>query len=287
MVDDGRRRRPATSTSTVWPTSSASRCRYLDRVIDINFYPTDEAGRSNAKWRPVGLGLMGLQDVFFKLRLPFDCDGGPRAVSRRISEEIYFHALWASTELAEASGPHAGFAETRAAEGKLQFDLWGVDTRATRPAGRRLRDRIARFGLRNSLLIAIAPTATIASIAGCYECIEPQVSNLFKRETLSGEFLQINRYLVRELQARGLWTEAVIAASQAGRGLGAGHRRDPRRRQGRCTAPSWELPMRCAHRHGRRPRRLHRPEPVAEPVHRVPDHRQAVVDVPLRLEERA
>ncbi len=180
---------------------------FLDRVIDINFYPTPEAATSNAAWRPVGLGLMGLQDVFFKLRLPFDSDEA-RALSRRISEEIYFHALLASTELAEANGAHPNFEQTRAAKGDLQFDLAGVEpTNPERWAG--LKERIAEFGLRNSLMIAIAPTATIASIAGCYECIEPQVSNLFKRETLSGEFLQINRYLVRDLQERGLWTDEV------------------------------------------------------------------------------
>ena len=150
---------------------------------------------------------MGLQDVFFKLGLPFDSPEA-RELSRRISEEIYFNALWASTDLAEAAGPHPNFAITRAAGGDLQFDLWGVEP--TDPARwDTLRDRISQHGLRNSLLIAIAPTATIASIAGCCECIEPQVSNLFKRETLSGEFMQINRYLVRELQARGLWNEAM------------------------------------------------------------------------------
>ena len=181
----------------------------LDRVIDINYYPTDESAASNRRWRPVGLGLMGLQDVFFKLRLAFD-SAEARALSRRISEEIYFNALWASSELAEANGPHPGFAETRAAAGDLQFDLWGAaPTDAERWAP--LRERIAAHGLRNSLLIAIAPTATIAAIAGCYECMEPQVSNLFKRETLSGEFMQVNRYLVAELKARGMWDDDMIA----------------------------------------------------------------------------
>ena len=180
---------------------------FLDRVIDINYYPTEAASRSNAAWRPVGLGLMGLQDVFFKLRIPFD---GPeaRALSARISEEMYFHALWASTELAAQFGPHPRFAETRSATGHLQFDLAGAVATDT-ARWQELRERITAHGLRNSLLIAIAPTATIASIAGCYECIEPQVSNLFKRETLSGEFMQINRYLVRDLQRRGLWTEEM------------------------------------------------------------------------------
>ncbi|MDE0667094.1 MAG: ribonucleoside-diphosphate reductase subunit alpha, partial [Acidimicrobiaceae bacterium] len=154
---------------------------FLDRVIDINYYPTDESEASNRRWRPVGLGLMGLQDVFFKLGLAFD-SAEARSLSRRISEEIYFNALWASSELAETNGAHPGFADTRAAAGDLQFDLWGAEPS---DAGRwaPLRERIANHGLRNSLLIAIAPTATIAAIAGCYECIEPQVSNLFKRET--------------------------------------------------------------------------------------------------------
>lgn len=182
---------------------------FLDRVIDINYYPTTEAGRSNERWRPVGLGLMGLQDVFFKMGLAFDSEAA-RDVSRRISEEIYFNALWASTELAEVAGPHPAFDQTRAATGDLQLDLWDVQPTDPDRWGP-LRERIAEHGLRNSLMIAIAPTATIASIAGCYECTEPQVSNLFKRETLSGEFMQINRYLVKELQELGLWDAQMIA----------------------------------------------------------------------------
>ena len=189
---------------------------FLDRVIDINFYPTPEAATSNSAWRPVGMGLMGLQDVFFQLGLPFDHPEA-RTLSARISEEIYFNALWASTELAEASGPHPNFNITRAAAGDLQFDLWGVEP--TDPARwETLRERIVEHGLRNSLMIAIAPTATIASIAGCYECIEPQVSNMFKRETLSGEFIQINRYLVRDLQERGLWNEQTTNAVKRAEG---------------------------------------------------------------------
>lgn len=180
--------------------------RYLDRVVDINYYPTEAAARSNAKWRPVGLGVMGLQDVFFKMRLPFDSPEAA-ALAERIQEEIYFGALATSNELAEARGPHPAFPDTRAADGDLQFDLWGVTP--TKKEWGDLKKRVKAHGLRNSLLIAIAPTATIASICGAYECIEPQVSNLFKRETLSGEFLQINHYLVRDLKARGLWTEEI------------------------------------------------------------------------------
>ena len=215
--------------------------RYLDRVIDINYYPTDEAATSNDRWRPVGLGVMGLQDVFFKMRLPFDSPEA-RVLSRRIQEEIYFHALWTSTELAEASGPHAAYAETRAARGKLQFDLWGVqpsDPARWEP----LRARIAAHGLRNSLLIAIAPTATIASIAGAYECIEPQVSNLFKRETLSGEFMQINTYLVRDLQARGMWDEDMRDAVKKAEGSVQAIASIPDDVK-MLYRTSWELPMR-------------------------------------------
>jgi ribonucleoside-diphosphate reductase alpha chain len=180
--------------------------RQLDRVIDINYYTIPTASASNTKWRPVGLGMMGLQDVFFQLRIPFD---GPEArqISKKISEEVYYHALTASVELAEEKGAHPGFSETRAARGELQFDAWGV-----KPDGDRwdpLKARVMASGLRNSLLIAIAPTATIASILGCYECIEPQVSNLFKRETMSGDFIQVNKYLVNDLKELGLWNEAT------------------------------------------------------------------------------
>ncbi|WP_432838084.1 ribonucleoside-diphosphate reductase subunit alpha [Dactylosporangium sp. CA-092794] len=180
---------------------------FLDRVIDINYYPSAQAAASNPRWRPVGLGLMGLQDAFFTLRLPFD-SAGARELSTRVQEEIFLTALETSAGLAERFGPHPAFAETRAARGELHPDLWGAElSQPDRWAA--VRGRVAEHGLRNSLLVAIAPTATIASIAGCYECIEPQVSNLFKRETMSGEFLQINSYLVRELKTRGLWTAPI------------------------------------------------------------------------------
>ncbi|WP_442877449.1 ribonucleoside-diphosphate reductase subunit alpha [Dactylosporangium sp. AC04546] len=179
---------------------------FLDRVIDINYYPSTQAAASNPRWRPIGLGLMGLQDALFTLRLPFD-SAAARELSTRVQQEIYLTALETSADLAARFGPHPAFAQTRAAGGELHPDLWGAPTDGERWAA--LRARIGESGLRNSLLIAIAPTATIASIAGCYECIEPQVSNLFKRETMSGEFLQINTFLVRELKARGLWTGPI------------------------------------------------------------------------------
>jgi len=180
---------------------------YLDRVVDINFYPTEEAGASNQRWRPVGLGLMGLQDVFFKLKLPFD---SPEALelSTRIQEEMMFGALSTSCALAREEGPHESFQETRMAKGTFPFELWGTEVEEG-ARWNNLRRDIERYGLRNSLCLAIAPTATIASITGVYECVEPQVSNLFKRETLSGDFLQINHYLVDDLKTRGLWTDGI------------------------------------------------------------------------------
>ncbi|HTJ67322.1 MAG TPA: ribonucleoside-diphosphate reductase subunit alpha [Actinospica sp.] len=191
---------------------------FLDRVIDINYYPSEQTAASNPRWRPVGLGIMGLQDVFFALRLPFD-DSAARALSSRISEEIYLTALETSATLAEAHGPHPAYADTRVAGGMLQPDLWNVATSADlADRWTALRTRIASTGVRNSLLIAIAPTATIASIAGCYECIEPQVSNLFKRETLSGEFLQINTALVNELKELGLWIPEIRDAIKRAEG---------------------------------------------------------------------
>lgn len=215
--------------------------RQLDRVIDLNFYPIETARNANLRWRPVGLGVMGLQDVFFKLRLPFDAEPA-RALSRRIAETIYFHALTASSELAMERGRHPAFADTRAARGELQFDAWGVPP-SPELDWEGLRARIAEHGLRNSLLIAIAPTATIASIAGCYECIEPQVSNLFKRETLSGDFLVVNRYLVEELKALGLWTAELRDRIKLADGSIQGIEAIPATlRQVYRTA--WELPMR-------------------------------------------
>ena len=197
---------------------------------------------------------MGLQDVLFKLKLAFDSPAA-RDLSRKIQEEVYYHALATSCDLAESRGPHPTFPETRAAAGAPSSSTCGASRRPTRHAvGRGGAPRIRTVGLRNSLLVAIAPTATIASIVGACECVEPQVSNLFKRETLSGEFLQINRYLVDDLKALGLWTGRGAGAHQARRGVGAG---------GRGTArPTWRAVYRTSvgrcrvrgllDRHGRR-----------------------------------
>ncbi|WP_407698632.1 ribonucleoside-diphosphate reductase subunit alpha [Streptomyces fagopyri] len=214
---------------------------FLDRVVDINFYPTEQAGRSNAKWRPVGLGAMGLQDVFFKLRLPFDSPAA-RALSTRIAERVMLAAYEASADLAERSGPLPAWEKTRTARGVLHPDHFDVELNwPERWAA--LRERVAAVGMRNSLLLAIAPTATIASIAGVYECIEPQVSNLFKRETLSGEFLQVNSYLVAELKKLGMWDAQTREALRESGGSVQGFTWVPREVRD-LYRTAWEIPQR-------------------------------------------
>jgi len=214
---------------------------FLDRVIDINYYPIPGAADSNRRWRPVGLGIMGLQDVFFQLKIAFDSDDA-KALSNKIQEEIYYNALNTSCELAEIFGAHESFQETRAAKGDLQFDAWGITPDA--PARwETLRERIQKIGLRNSLLIAIAPTATIASIAGCCECIEPQISNLFKRETLSGDFIQVNRYLAADLKELGLWNEDTRNRLKLGEGSIQGIHEIPAALRD-LYRTVWEVPMR-------------------------------------------
>ncbi|MEV7280764.1 ribonucleoside-diphosphate reductase subunit alpha [Streptomyces sp. NPDC093111] len=214
---------------------------FLDRVVDINFYPTEQAGRSNARWRPVGLGAMGLQDVFFQLKLPFD-SAEARALSTRIAERIMLAAYEASADLAERNGPLPAWDKTRTARGVLHPDHYDVELNwPERWAA--LRERIAAVGMRNSLLLAIAPTATIASIAGVYECIEPQVSNLFKRETLSGEFLQVNSYLVDELKRLGVWDAQTREALREANGSIAGFNWVPAEVR-ELYRTAWEIPQR-------------------------------------------
>ncbi|MGV9291070.1 ribonucleoside-diphosphate reductase subunit alpha [Streptomyces sp. NPDC003719] len=215
---------------------------FLDRVVDINFYPTEQAGRSNARWRPVGLGAMGLQDVFFRLRLPFD-SAEARALSTRIAERIMLAAYETSADLAERNGPLPAWEKTRTARGVLHPDHYDVRT-AWPERWAALRTRIATTGLRNSLLLAIAPTATIASIAGVYECIEPQVSNLFKRETLSGEFLQVNSYLVDDLKRLGVWDARTREALREANGSVQGFAWIPEDVRA-LYRTAWEIPQRA------------------------------------------
>jgi ribonucleotide reductase alpha subunit len=190
--------------------------KYLDRVINRNFYPIPEAESSNMRWRPVGLGLMGLADFFMQLRIPYDSEKAVQ-LSAEIQEEIYYHALKTSCDLAKELGRHRDFHLTRAAHGDLQFDLAGVEP-DDRERWDALKLEIKEHGLRNSLLIAIAPTATISHICGVEEAIEPIKSNLLKRETLSGEFVAINKYLVEDLRKLGRWNAETIAQLKVSEG---------------------------------------------------------------------
>jgi ribonucleoside-diphosphate reductase alpha subunit len=184
--------------------------RNLDRVIDITFYPVPEAERSNTRHRPIGIGVQGLQDAFFELRLPFDSPAA-RELNARIFETMYHASLEASAELAAGAGCYSTYAGSPASRGLLQPDLWGVTPPdwgggGWAPDWPRLRDLVARHGLRNSLSVAPMPTASTSQLLGNCECFEPQTSNLYSRRTLAGEFAVLNVRLVKDLLARGLWT---------------------------------------------------------------------------------
>jgi ribonucleoside-diphosphate reductase subunit M1 len=177
--------------------------RNLDRIIDINFYPLQEAKNSNERHRPVGIGVQGLANVFFEMKMPFD---SPEAaeLNRNIFETIYYGSLLASNELAKEHGPYSSYAGSPASLGKLQYDLWKtVPTMYWDWEG--LKASVAKHGLRNSLSVAPMPTASTAQFMSNVEAMEPQTSNLYSRRTLAGEFPVINTQLVRELIARGTW----------------------------------------------------------------------------------
>merc|ERR1719266_2571670 len=180
--------------------------RNLNKVIDRNYYPIIEARNSNMRHRPIGLGVQGLADAFLLMRLPFESEAAKR-LNEDIFETIYFAACEASCELAAEHGAYETFAGSPAHEGKLQFDLWGRKPRSGRWDWAALKAKIAVHGLRNSLLVAPMPTASTAQILGNNESFEPYTQNLYVRRVLSGEFVQVNRHLLRDLSERGFWTE--------------------------------------------------------------------------------
>lgn len=179
----------------------------LNRIIDRNFYPIEEARRSNFRHRPIGLGVQGLADCFQMLRIPFDSKEA-KQLNKDIFETIYFGACSASCELAAVEGPYETYEGSPASKGQLQFDLWGV-TPSTRWDWPGLKAKIAEHGMRNSLLVAPMPTASTAQILGNNESTEPFTSNMYNRRVLAGEFTVVNKHLLRELTARGYWTESV------------------------------------------------------------------------------
>lgn len=178
----------------------------LDKSIDVMSYAIPEARTSNMRRRPIGVGVQGLQDVFFKLRMPFDSDAA-RNLNREIFEHIYFAAVEASCELADEHGPHPTFEGSPASRGVMQYHLWGSEP-VTRLDWKTLEERVKK-GVRNSLTTALMPTASTAQICGSVEAMEPITSNLYSRRTLAGEFPMVNNYLVRDLIARGTWSEAM------------------------------------------------------------------------------
>ncbi|MEZ4704309.1 MAG: ribonucleoside-diphosphate reductase subunit alpha [Bdellovibrionota bacterium] len=179
----------------------------LNRIIDENFYPVEEARKSNLRHRPIGIGVQGLADVFFLMRHPFE-SAKAKALNIQIFETIYFAALSASCDLAKEQGPYDSYQGSPISQGQLQYDLWGVaPTELWNWTD--LKDKISRYGVRNSLLIAPMPTASTSQILGNNECIEPITSNLYTRRVLSGEFTIVNKHLVRELISRGLWNASI------------------------------------------------------------------------------
>jgi len=182
--------------------------RNLNKVIERNYYPTEEGRRSNMKHRPIGLGVQGLADAFLIMRLPFESPEAQK-LNEDIFEAIYFAACEASCELAEKLGAYETYANSPASKGQLQFDLWGRTPKSGRYDWAALKAKIAKHGLRNSLLIAPMPTASTAQILGNNESFEPYTQNLYVRRVLSGEFVSVNKHLLRDLIERGLWTDEM------------------------------------------------------------------------------
>uniref|UniRef100_A0A6C0B369 ribonucleoside-diphosphate reductase n=1 Tax=viral metagenome TaxID=1070528 RepID=A0A6C0B369_9ZZZZ len=179
----------------------------LNRIIDVNFYPTPKTERSNLRHRPIGIGIQGLADVFMMMNYSFTSDEA-RQLNKDIFETIYHAALERSCELSAADGPYETFVGSPASNGQLQFDMWGVGP-SNRYDWTALKAQIQCHGLRNSLLLAPMPTASTSQILGFNECIEPITSNIYNRRTLAGEFIMANKYLMEDLIELGLWNEKI------------------------------------------------------------------------------
>lgn len=180
----------------------------LNKVIDINFYPTPKTKNSNSKHRPIGLGVQGLADVFMLMNLPFDSPDA-HVVNINIFETIYHAAVESSMEMAAKLGTYSTFAGSPASKGKLSFDLWDNVTFSGMYDWELLKQKVVHYGLQNSLLIAPMPTASTSQILGNNECFEPYTSNIYLRRTIAGEFVVVNKHLLRELVELGMWTEEV------------------------------------------------------------------------------
>jgi ribonucleoside-diphosphate reductase alpha chain len=179
----------------------------LNKIIDNNYYPIEEARTSNMKHRPIGLGVQGLADVFILLRLPFESELA-KMLNKNIFETIYFAAMTASKDLAKEQGAYQTFAGSPVSKGIFQFDMWGV-TPTDRWDWASLKEEVKQFGVRNSLLAAPMPTASTSQIFGNNECFEPYTSNIYTRRVLSGEFIIVNKHLLKDLVNLGLWNNSM------------------------------------------------------------------------------
>eukprot|EP00466_Bigelowiella_natans_P001990 jgi/Bigna1/58266/fgenesh1_pm.68_\ len=182
-------------------------CRNLNKVIDLNYYPIEEAKKSNFRHRPIGIGVQGLADAFIKMRMPFDSDAAKK-LNIQIFEAIYYGALVESCELAKEEGPYKTYEGSPLSKGEFQFDMWGVKP-TSRYDWASLREDIKKHGVRNSLLLAPMPTASTSQILGNNECFEPYTSNIYIRRTLAGEFVVVNPWLLKDLIKRNLWTAKI------------------------------------------------------------------------------
>jgi ribonucleoside-diphosphate reductase alpha chain len=187
----------------------------LNKIIDINYYPVEEARRSNFRHRPIGIGVQGLADVFILLKVSFDSEEA-RRLNKEIFETIYFAAMTASKNLAKLHGPYETFQGSPVSQGIFQFDMWNVEP-GSRWDWESLRKEVKQHGVRNSLLLAPMPTASTSQILGNNECIEPYTSNIYTRRVLSGEFIVVNKYLMKDLVELGIWNqklkEKIIASN--------------------------------------------------------------------------
>ncbi len=180
----------------------------LNKVIDINYYPVQEAKNSNMRHRPIGIGVQGLADTFIKLHMPFDSDEA-KGLNKDIFETIYFASMTASKDLAKVDGPYETFKGSPVSKGIFQFDMWGVTPTSGRWDWDSLKREVKKHGVRNSLLLAPMPTASTSQILGNNECFEPYTSNIYTRRTLSGEFIVVNRHLMTDLIKLGLWNDGM------------------------------------------------------------------------------
>ncbi|MGJ8660948.1 MAG: ribonucleoside-diphosphate reductase subunit alpha [Bacteroidota bacterium] len=179
----------------------------LNRIIDVNYYPVEEAKNSNMRHRPIGIGVQGLADAFIMLRMPFESEEA-RALNREIFETLYYAAMTASKDLAKTEGAYESYEGSPVSKGIFQFDMWGV-TPTDRWEWDVLKEEVMEHGVRNSLLLAPMPTASTAQILGNNECFEPYTSNVYTRRVLSGEFIVVNKHLLKDLVKEGLWTKEM------------------------------------------------------------------------------